>query len=145
MREMSDAGISTDEFMKKGLLFVYKVPNLAEYSNISQATLQKLSEFALRPWTKDNQPKRLVLRCIFKTNTEGQIRSNLEWERVHRFKNLKPARGTVICTYPVSNILPTISDSVSDYSKWMSELLELYYGSKILERSCFRSKLNMNL
>ncbi len=128
MREMSDAGISTDEFMKKELLFVYKVPNLTEYSDISQATLQKLSEFALRPWTKDNQPERLVLRCIFKTNTEEQIRSNLEWERDYRFKNLKPIRGTVICTYSVSNIVPTISDAVSDYGKWMSELLELYDG-----------------
>jgi DcmR-like sensory protein len=127
MREMSDAGISTDEFMKKDLLFVYKVPNLTEYSDISQTTLQKLSEFALHPWTKDNQPERLVLRCIFKTNTEEQIRSNLEWERDYRFKNL-PIRGTVICTYSVSNIVPTISDSVSDYSKWMSELLELYDG-----------------
>ena len=128
MREMSEAGISTDEFMKKGLLFVYKIPNLTEYSNINQTTLQKLSEFALRPWTKDNQPERVVLRCIFKTNTEEQIRSNLEWEREYRLKNLKPVLGTVICTYSVNNIVPTISDSVSGYSKWMSELLELYDG-----------------
>lgn len=126
-REMSDAGISADEFMKSQLLFVHQILNLAEYSNITTVALDELSQFAFRPSTND-QPDRLVLRCIFKTNTQEQIRSNLEWERDYRFKNLKHLQGTMICTYPVSNIIPTISDSVGDYSKWMSKLLELYDG-----------------
>jgi hypothetical protein len=30
----------------------------------------------------------------------------------------------MICTYPVHNIIPTISD----YGRWMNELLEIYDG-----------------
>jgi hypothetical protein len=127
-REMSDAGINTEEFMKNELLSVHQVPNLAGYSNITQTALENLSQFALHPWTKDGRPDRLVLRCIFKINTQDQIRSNLEWERQFRAKDLKHSQGTMICTYPVSNIIPTISDSKGDYGKWMSELLELYDG-----------------
>ena len=124
-REMSDAGINTEEFIKHGLLFVHQVPNLAEYSN--NTALEKLSQFALHPWTKDGRPDRLVL-SIFKTDTQEQIRSNLEWERQFRAKDLKLLQGTMICTYPVSNIIPTISDSEGDYGRWMSDLLELYDG-----------------
>jgi DcmR-like sensory protein len=127
-REMSDAGINAEVFMKNELLFVHQVPNLAGYSNITQTALENLSQFALRPWTKDGRPDRLVLRCIFTINSREQIRSNLEWEREFRAKDLKHLQGTMICTYPVSNIIPTISDSEGDYGRWMSDLLELYDG-----------------
>jgi len=33
----------------------------------------------------------------------------------------------MICTYPVDNIIPTISDTGS-YGKWMIDLLEMYDG-----------------
>jgi hypothetical protein len=33
----------------------------------------------------------------------------------------------MICTYPVHNIIPTISDS-GNYGRWMNELLEIYDG-----------------
>jgi hypothetical protein len=127
-REMSDAGINTEEFMQNELLYLHQVPNLAGYSNITQTALENLAQVALHPWTKDGRPDRLVLRCIFTINTQEQIRSNLEWERQFRAKDLKHLRGTMICTYPVSNIIPTISDSEGDYGKWMSDLLELYDG-----------------
>jgi hypothetical protein len=34
----------------------------------------------------------------------------------------------MICTYPVNNILFTISDSIGDFGKWMGSILELYDG-----------------
>jgi hypothetical protein len=34
-----------------------------------------------------------------------------KWEHDYRFKNLKYTRTTVVCTYPVNDVLPTISDS----------------------------------
>ena len=65
------------------------------------------------------------MQCIFKINTQQQIRSNLEWERDYRDRDLKRLHGTMICTYPVNNILFTISDSIGDYGKWMNSILEL--------------------
>ena len=127
-REMYDAGISIREFLNNGLLLVHQIPNLADYSNIPSPELERLSQFVSDPRTKNGQPDRLVLKCIFKINTQEQIRSNLEWEREYRERNLKRLHGTMICTYPVNNILLTISDSVGDYGRWMNNLLELYDG-----------------
>jgi hypothetical protein len=69
-----------------------------------------------------------VLRCVYKINTEEQIRSNLEWEHDYRLKDLKSLGTTVICTYPIDDIVPTISDSKGSYGKWMSDILEIYDG-----------------
>ncbi len=40
--------------------------------------LDRLSQFALHTGIKNAQPDRLILKCIFKINTQQQIRSNLE-------------------------------------------------------------------
>jgi hypothetical protein len=125
-REMSDAGINIHEFIKNNLLLIHQIPNLA-VSRISQIALERLAQITLHPWTKEDQPDRVVLRSIFKTDTEEQIRSNLKWEHNYRYRDLKGLRGTMICTYPVDNIIPTISDS-GNYGKWMNDLLEIYDG-----------------
>jgi hypothetical protein len=121
-REMSDAGIS----IKNDLLLIHQIPNLAT-TGISQITLERLSQITLHPWTKEDQPERVVLRCIFKTDTEEQIRSNLKWEHDYRYMGLKGLQGTMICTYLVNNIIPTILDS-RGYGQWMNNLLEIYDG-----------------
>jgi hypothetical protein len=125
-REMSDAGINVDQFTKNDLLSIHQIPNLAT-TGVSQITLDKLAQITLHPWTKEDQPDRVVLRCIFKTDTEEQIRSNLKWERDYRYMDLKGLQGTMICTYAVNNIILTISDP-GGYGKWMNELLEIYDG-----------------
>jgi DcmR-like sensory protein len=129
-REMYDAGIGTHEFLNNGQLLVHQIANLANHPHIPPIELEKLSQLALHPGTKKNgvQPDRLVLKCIFKINTQQQIRSNLEWERDYRDRDLKRLHGTIICTYPVNDILFTISDAIGDYGRWMSNLLELYDG-----------------
>ena len=125
-REMSDAGINVDQFIKNHLLSIHQIPKLAA-PQIPQISLERLAQITVHPWTKEDKPERVVLRSIFKTDTEEQIRSNLKWERDYRYRNLKGLRGTMICTYPVNNIIPTISDS-GNYGKWMNDLLEIYDG-----------------
>ena len=125
-REMSDGGIKADEFIKNDLLSIHQILNLSS-PQIYQITLERLSQITLDPWTKKDQQERVILSCIFKTDTEEQIRSNLKWENDYRYRDLKGLRDTMICTYPVDNIIPTISDTGS-YGKWMNELLEIYDG-----------------
>ena len=125
-REMSDGGIKADEFIKKNLLSIHQILNLSS-PQILEIALERLAQITLRPWTKKDQPERVVLRCIFKTDTEEQIRSNLKWEHDYRYSDLKGLRGTMICTYPVNNIIPTILDS-GNYGRWMNDLLEIYDG-----------------
>ena len=124
--EMSDASINVDEFIKNDLLLIHQIPNLAT-TGIPQITLERLTQITLHPWTKEDRLERIVLRCIFKTDTEEQIRSNLKWEYDYRYMGFKGLQGTMICTYLVNNIIPTISDS-GGYGKWMNNLLEIYDG-----------------
>ena len=56
-----------------------------------------------------------------------QIRLNLKWENDYCYRDLKGLQGTMICTYPVNNIIPAISDSGS-YGKCMNELSAIYDG-----------------
>ena len=116
-REMTDGGIQVDEFIKNDLLSIHQILNLSS-PQISQIPLERLAQITLHPWTKKDQQGRVILSCIFKTDTEEQIRLNLKWENDYRYRDLKGLRDTMICTYPVDNIIPTISDTGS-YGKWM--------------------------
>ena len=117
-REMSDAGINVDQYTKSDLLSIHQIANLAA-QQIPQVTFERLAQITVHPWTKqEDKPERIVLRCIFKTDTEEQIKLNLKWENDYRYRDLKGLRDTMICTYPVDNIIPTISDTGS-YGKWM--------------------------
>lgn len=127
-KEMNDTWTGIKEFLNNKHLLINQIPNLASYSHIPVTALEKLSQLALHPWTKNSQPDRLILKCIFKVSTKQQIKSNLEWERAYHFRDLKQLHGTLICTYPINNILHTITDSVGDYGRWMNNLLELYDG-----------------
>ena len=132
-REMYDAGISVHEYLNNKQLLIHQIPNLADYysfshSHVRPLALERLSQLAVRAEARDSQPDRLVLKCVFKVNTQEQVRSNLEWERDYRNRHLKRLDGTLVCTYPVNNILLTISDSIGDHGRWMSNLLEWYDG-----------------
>ena len=75
----------------------------------------------------------MVFECHYKNNTKQQINSNLKWEREYRLKELKN-RTTLLCTYPVENIIPKLSDSTGAYAKWMSDLLTMYDGVIFVRR-----------
>ena len=141
-REMSDAGINIHDFIKNTLLLIHQIPNLAP-SRIPQIAFERLEQVTLHPWTKEDQPDRLVLRCIFKVDTEDQIKSNLQWEHDYRHRDLRGLGGTMICTYPVNNIIPTISNP-GNYGKWMNNLLEIYDGVIFARRFWKGVAFNLN-
>jgi hypothetical protein len=143
-REMSDSGIDVNKFMQNNLLHIYQVTSLTDYdprdsSHDDDVQTEPIAvdggehkatddTAILRNPSKIKQSDRIVLRCVYNVNTEEQIKSNLKWEHDYRFKNLKDAGTTVVCTYPVNDIIPTISDSTGPYGKWMNTLLETYDG-----------------
>ncbi|HYZ51577.1 MAG TPA: MEDS domain-containing protein [Nitrososphaeraceae archaeon] len=139
-REMSDSGVDVKKFTKNNQLHIYQVSSLTDYNPRDSPNGQ--TELIGVDWehkaaddtailknpSKIKESDRIVLRCVYNVNTEEQIKSNLKWEHDYRFKNLKDTRTTVVCTYPVNDIIPTISDSIGSYGKWMNTLLELYDG-----------------
>jgi hypothetical protein len=147
-REMCDSGMSIDEFLNNYHLFIRQISNLADYSHSYNRSLalERLSRLTMQPSINDNQLDRLVLKCIFKVSTLKQIRSNLKWERDYRDRDrdLKRLHSTIICTYPVNDILFTISDALGDYGRWMSDLLELYDGVIFARKFWKRVAFNLN-
>ena len=128
-REMAYNGIDVNKFTTNGLLHIYQFPCKTNYhtrnTHIKEHGLTNiLSNFTdLRP----SQGDRIVFNCIYKINTEEEIKSNLKWEREYRLKKLKNTT-TTLCTYPVKNILSELSDSIGAHAKWMSDLLNMYDG-----------------
>ncbi len=140
-REMSDSGVDVKKFTQNNQLHIYQVSSLTDYNPgdshngetelIGMEREQKPAADdtrILKNPSKISQSDRIVLRCVYKINTQEQIKSNLKWEHDYRFKNLKDTGTTVVCTYPVNDIIPTISDPTGPYGKWMNTLLELYDG-----------------
>lgn len=64
-KEMYDAWTGIKEFLNNKQLLIYQIPNLASYSHVPPMALERLSQFAMHPWTNDGQPDRLILKCIF--------------------------------------------------------------------------------
>ena len=144
-REMSDSVIDIKKFTQTDQLHIYQVSGLTDYNpmdyqirEIGLTEGERKEEAEQKPEhnnmtilknpSKIRQSDRIVLRCVYKINTEEQMKSNLKWEYDYRFKNLKHFRKTVVCTYPINDILSTISDSTGLYGKWMNNLLEIYDG-----------------
>ncbi|HEY6884439.1 MAG TPA: MEDS domain-containing protein [Nitrososphaeraceae archaeon] len=127
-REMSDSEIDVDKFTLNGLLHVYQVPSLTDYRPRDFHIRENGLENTPSNFTGLGRSDRIVLRCIYKINTEEQIKSNLKWERQYRLKKLKNGVTTLLCVYPIDNIIPTMSDSTGAYGKWMNDLLAMYDG-----------------
>ena len=143
-REMSDSGIDINKFTQNNQLHIYQVPSLTDYrerdSQIGETKLEwEKGEGERKPRPVDDrailknpseviQSDRIVLRCVYKVENEEQIKSNLKWEHDYRFKDLKDNGTTLVCTYPINDIIPTISDSIGPYGKWMNNLLQIYDG-----------------
>jgi hypothetical protein len=140
-REMLDNGIDVKKFTQNNQLHIYQVTSLTNHNPRDPRKIKEGKEEAaegqdyiynysaiLENPSKAGQSDRIVLRCVYKVNSEEQIKSNLKWEHDYRFKSLKNSGATVVCIYPVNDIIPTISDSTGPFGKWMHDLLEIYDG-----------------
>jgi hypothetical protein len=126
-REMADNGIDTNKFTMHGLLHIYQFPCKANYHPRNIHINENGLENILSNFTWPGQGDRMVFNYLYKIDTEEQINSNLKWEREYRLKELKN-RTTLLCTYPVENIIPELSDSTGAHAKWIRELLTMYDG-----------------
>jgi len=111
-----------------GLLHIYQFPCKANYHTRNTHIKEHGLENIISNFTRPGQGDRTVFKCIYKINTEEQIKSNLKWEREYRLKELKNRTTSILCTYPVENIIPELSDSTGTHAKWMSDLLNMYDG-----------------
>jgi hypothetical protein len=127
--EMSDIGIGVNKFTSNNQLHIYQVTSLTDYNPRDSHNGQtepiavdgehKAADDTaiLRNPSKIKQSDRIVLRCVYNVNTEEQIKSNLRWECDFRCKDLKRSGITLVSSYPINDIISTVSDSTGPYGK----------------------------
>ncbi|HZA06346.1 MAG TPA: hypothetical protein VE619_01470 [Nitrososphaeraceae archaeon] len=155
-REMSDSRIDVKKFIQNNQLHIYQVTSLTDYHpretelvGEGEGERQGKQNTAddttiLNNPSKIRKSDRIVLRCIYNVNTEEQIKSNLRWEYDFRCKDLKHTGTTLVSSYPINDIIPTISDLTRPYGKWMSTLLEIYDGVIFARRFWKGVAFNLN-
>ena len=76
---------------------------------------------------KKKESKKIALKCLHKIETKEQIKNNILWEKNYRNTILRDAlpNCSIICSYPINDILSTIKGESSIYSEWMADLLEI--------------------
>ena len=126
-REMSDGRIDVKKFTQNDQLHIYRVTSLTEYyhpretEQVEEEGERKRKQNAVDDTTilknpfKIRKSDRIVLRCVYNVNTEEQMKSNLRWEYDFRCKNLKYTGTTLVSSYPINDVIPTISDSTGPY------------------------------
>ena len=97
---MIDHGIDVKTFYKKGLLHIYKIPNLL---NHPKGVLKGSDEFLNKIFSRLKPPFRIVGRIVDELDTEEQVRANLSLEK-HLHPKFTQFNGLVLCTYDVLKI-----------------------------------------
>jgi hypothetical protein len=79
-KDMVDIGINVNGFTKDGLLHIHQIPSLTDYDGTDSRMEKEGFEHAALNSSTLGQTDRIVLRCVYKINSEEQLKSNLKWE-----------------------------------------------------------------
>jgi hypothetical protein len=117
--DMKNNGIEVEIYTKRGLLKIFKIPNLMEYSEDIVKSAQEVIDKVL----SDLQtPFRLVMRIIDKVYTIEQIEANLTLEQEYHTEFDK-FNGLLLCPYDVSK------NAINTSGKWVETILQNHHST----------------
>jgi hypothetical protein len=111
--EMIGHDIDVETYYKKGLMHIYKIPDLF---NHPKGVLKGTDEFMNEIFSGLRPPFRLVGRTVDEIETKEQIEANLAMEKKFH-SNIDQFNGHVLCTYDV-NKSPS-----NTHGKWVEGIL----------------------
>ena len=119
-KEMITNDIDVEHFIKRGLLKIFKIPNIMKHS---QGVLKGSKEIVDRMLADVNPAKsfRMVIRMIDKLNTKDQITANLKLEQYYHSK-FDSFNGMVLCHYD------TIDCPIKTNNKWIETILANHHS-----------------
>jgi hypothetical protein len=119
-KEMTTNDIDVEHFIKRGLLKIFKIPNIMKHS---QGVLKGSKEIVDRMLADVNPGEsfRMVIRMIDKLNTKDQITANLMLEQYYHAK-FDRFNGMVLCHYD------TIDFSIKTNNKWIETILANHHS-----------------
>ncbi|MER5176519.1 MAG: MEDS domain-containing protein [Candidatus Nitrosocosmicus sp.] len=117
--EMMNNDIDVEEFNKKGLLNIYKIPDIL---NHPKGVIEGAKEIINKMFYGLTPPFRLVARMLDEINTKEQIESSLALEQVYH-SNFHQFNGLLLCPYDVSN------NPLNTQGKWVETILENHHSA----------------
>jgi hypothetical protein len=138
INEISSKNIDIDKYIKYKLLYIDNLHDIYNYPNGIENAIKDIiniikiqsSSYVYNTFEDINikGTKKIALKCIHTIETREQIKNNILWEKNYRNTILRDTlpNCSIICSYPINNILSTIKGESSTYSEWMADLLEIY-------------------
>ncbi len=117
--EMIDHGIDVKTFYEKGLLHIYKTPNLL---NHPKGVLKGSEEFMNEMFSGLKPPFRIVGRIVDEIDTKEQVKANLALEK-NLHSKFNQFNGLVLCTYDVHKI------PRNTHGKWVEAILNNHHSA----------------
>ena len=117
--EMIDYGIDVKTFYEKGLLHIFKTPNLL---NHPKGVLKGSEDFMNKIFSGLKPPFRIVGRIVDEIDTKEQVKASLSLEKKLHSK-FNQFNGLVLCTYDVHNI------PRSTHGKWVVAILNNHHSA----------------
>lgn len=117
--EMIAHDIEVETYYRKGLLHIYKIPNLL---NHPKGVMTGTDEFMSKILSGLKPPFRLVGRSIDEIDTKEQIEANLAIER-NLHSTFDQFNGLVLCTYDVRKIPGNTK------GRWVEEILNNHHSA----------------
>ncbi|MDQ6722893.1 MAG: MEDS domain-containing protein [Thermoproteota archaeon] len=117
--EMKNNDIDVEGFNKKGLLNIYKIPDIMKHP---KGLIGGAEEIISKMFYGLEPPFRLVARMIDEINTKEQIEANLALEQAYHSK-FHRFNGLLLCPYDVSN------NPLNTHGKWVETILENHHSA----------------
>ncbi|MGN6628891.1 MAG: hypothetical protein ACTHKJ_03340 [Candidatus Nitrosocosmicus sp.] len=150
----TDNIIDVDKKINENLLFIGNLNDLNNYpfgiENAAKDIIEIVKVFSYTIYSlsglETQMTKKIALRCLHKIENREQIQNNIKWEKNCRNTLLRNSLSncSIICTYPIRDILSTIKGESYAYSEWMADLLEIYdaviYARKYWKGAAFKLK-----
>ena len=138
INETSSKIIDIDKYIEYSLLYISSFTDIYNYPNGVENAIKDIINIIKIPSSPyfyntfegihKKITKKIALKCLHKVETIEQIKNNIVWERNYRNTILRDAlpNCSIICSYPIKDILSTIKGESPIYSEWMANLLEIY-------------------
>ncbi len=117
--EMTNDSINVEDYTKRGLLKIFKIPDIMKHP---EGVMKGAQEVIDRMLSGIEIPFRLVARIIDKVNTEDQIRANLALEQYYH-SNFDGLDGLILCPYDISKS-PT-----NTHGRWVETILDNHHSA----------------
>ncbi len=117
--EMTNYSIDVDYYLKRRLLKIFKIPDIAKYP---KEIIKNAEDIMFKMFSGMNHPFRVVSKIIDKLDTKDKIRDSITLEKYYH-SNFDKFKGITLCPYNVK------FNPINNNNKWIETILENHHSA----------------